>query len=249
VPLLARLVLGAAFISAGFTKIFREAEFNQAEVDALAAAHVDNVQPWSIHFASAQAQDPPPPPSGAGQDIEEGDALDEAGDAVREAAGDLQDDIEGNTGVDPDDVVTSEGKVMKKSLYGVAIHLNGSGFKSFPISPVWLAWATALTELIGGVLILIGLFSRVWGLGLAIIMGVAFYTTTLMGDEGLLASGLSYLITDTGLNMEHFPGMFLQLSLFVLAFGVFLTGGGAMSLDRMLFRGGRDEDAIDVDLT
>ena len=96
-------------------------------------------------------------------------------------------------------------------------------------------------------LILVGLFTRVWGLGLAVIMGVAFYTTTLAGDGKLLDSGLSYILTDSGLNMENYPSMILQLALFVLAFGVFLTGPGSVSLDRLLFKG--QEEQIDVDLT
>jgi uncharacterized membrane protein YphA (DoxX/SURF4 family) len=36
--------------------------------------------------------------------------------------------------------------------------------------------------------------------------------------------------------------MFAQLALFVLAFGVFLTGAGPISLDRALFRKTVDED-------
>ena len=36
--------------------------------------------------------------------------------------------------------------------------------------------------------------------------------------------------------------MFAQLGLFVLAFGVFLTGAGPISLDRVLFRKTVDED-------
>ena len=41
--------------------------------------------------------------------------------------------------------------------------------------------------------------------------------------------------------------MFAQLALFVLAFGVFLTGAGPISLDRALFRKSADDDEDDDD--
>ena len=92
-------------------------------------------------------------------------------------------------------------------------------------------------------MILVGLFSRVWGLGLAITMCTAFYVTSLPALLGVgnLFTGLF------NLPMDAFNGMFTQLGLFVLAFGVFLTGAGPISLDRALFRKGDDDDEDDED--
>jgi uncharacterized membrane protein YphA (DoxX/SURF4 family) len=69
-------------------------------------------------------------------------------------------------------------------------------------------------------------------------MGVAFYVTSLpdLLDVGNVFTGLFKLPLDV------FNGMFTQLALFVLAFGVFLTGAGPISLDRAVFRKTVEED-------
>jgi hypothetical protein len=64
-------------------------------------------------------------------------------------------------------------------------------------------------------------------------MGVAFYLTTLPVLTGKGFFNLSPMESST---------MFVQLSLFVLAFGVLLTGAGPLSLDRLLFGGRREEE-------
>jgi len=96
-----------------------------------------------------------------------------------------------------------------------------------------MARLAAFTELVGGGLLFVGLFSRFWGLGLAIAMGVAFYLTSwnLLLDSHLL-----------NLKVPDFNRMFTQTGLFLLAFGVFLTGAGPISLDRALFRKTADKD-------
>jgi uncharacterized membrane protein YphA (DoxX/SURF4 family) len=103
----------------------------------------------------------------------------------------------------------------------------------------------AFTELVGGSLLLIGLFSRVWGVGLAIAMGMAFYLTTMQTyfDIGPLrvGGGMGPLNGAIGFdNFKLFNTVFVQLGLFVLAFGVFLTGPGPLSFDRILFGGRRE---------
>jgi putative oxidoreductase len=91
--------------------------------------------------------------------------------------------------------------------------------------PAHQAWLAGLTEFLGGILIFVGLLSRLWGLGLAVVMGMAFYMTSL--DK----LGTYFNMEDVG----QFNMLFCQLGLFVMAFGVFLTGPGRLSLDQMLF--------------
>jgi uncharacterized membrane protein YphA (DoxX/SURF4 family) len=95
-----------------------------------------------------------------------------------------------------------------------------------------VATETQGAEALGGALILVGLFSRVWGLGLAVTMGFAFWLTSVaaVGEYGFFS-----------LPIPEFNRAFAQLGLFVLAVSVLLTGAGGMSLDRALFRGGADE--------
>ena len=121
------------------------------------------------------------------------------------------------------------GTYTARPLHGITLMLDKAGWPA----PVWMARLAAFTELVGGGLLFVGLFSRFWGLGLAIAMGVAFYLTSW---NVLLDSHLF------GLKVPEFNRMFTQTGLFVLAFGVFLTGAGPISLDRALFRKTVDED-------
>ena len=121
------------------------------------------------------------------------------------------------------------GTYKAKPLHVITLMLDKAGWPA----PVWMARLAAFTELVGGGLLFVGLFSRLWWLGLAIAMGVAFYLTSwnLLLDSHLF-----------DLKVPDFNRMFTQTGLFVLAFGVFLTGAGPISLDRALFRKTVDED-------
>lgn len=98
--------------------------------------------------------------------------------------------------------------------------------------PIYQAYLAVAAELIGGALILLGLFSRLWGLALAGVMGAAFWLTSWP----LLATG-DPITALFNLPLGDFNRLFCQAGLFVLAFGVFLTGPGAVSIDRAIFRG------------
>jgi uncharacterized membrane protein YphA (DoxX/SURF4 family) len=121
--------------------------------------------------------------------------------------------------------------VRARRLYRIALMLDAAGWPD-KLKPGWMAWAAAGAECVGGALILIGLFSRVWGLSLAVTMGFAFWLTSMgpVADYGIFA-----------LPIPDFNRVFAQVGLFVLAAGVLMTGAGGVSLDRALFRGGADD--------
>lgn len=116
------------------------------------------------------------------------------------------------------------GTVRALGLYRVALMLDNAHWPQ----PVTQAWLAALAELCGGGMLVIGLFSRVWALGLSAVMGVAFYFTSL---PALLQA--NWMVNTLG--MMEMNTLAVQLSLFVLAFGILLTGAGPLSLDRILF--------------
>jgi hypothetical protein len=60
-------------------------------------------------------------------------------------------------------------------------------------------------------------------------MGVAFYLTSL---DALIDTKL----IDLPLRHDAYNGLFTQAGLFVLAFGLVLTGPGPLSVDRAIFR-------------
>lgn len=93
--------------------------------------------------------------------------------------------------------------------------------------PVLAAWLVALIGLIGGGLILIGLFTRLWALGLASIMGTAF---ALESIPAICAAKSVF-----SLNLDTFNTAVASLALGVLAIGLLLTGAGILSLDAAIF--------------
>ena len=108
---------------------------------------------------------------------------------------------------------------------------DGSGFNKFIagttpfgfMRPAWL-WlgAAALSELVGGILILIGLFTRVGAFFIACTM-----LTAVIGvhwSSGFFASNRGY----------EYP-----LSLFAMAIALLIAGGGQASVDRALTGGRR----------
>lgn len=222
VPTLARLVLAGAFITAGWGK-FSDAEFNADQATRLreldvtvtpaVTASTPSVTPatylqtgTATQPVATKPQTPAPPTTQT---------------AVQPPA--TQPAVIGN--------VLPPGKYLAKSLHFVTLMVDS---QQWPY-PTWMAYGAALTELVGGVLILLGLFSRLWGLALSCVMGVAFYLTSL---PALAANGYFGLAK---MPLE-WSTMYIQLSLFVLAFGVLLTGAGPLSLDRLLFGGRREEE-------
>jgi putative oxidoreductase len=81
----------------------------------------------------------------------------------------------------------------------------------FPL-PTLFAWAAALSEFLGGICVLVGLFTRWAALAIAIVMTVA--VTKVHLHEGLI---LGY----------EYP-----LTLLAVAVSIMLTGAGPVSLDK-----------------
>ena len=109
-----------------------------------------------------------------------------------------------------------------------------------PRPQIW-AWTVTVFELIGGALLLIGLFSRVWAGGLAV-----WSLALLLLSTPSLTDSWFALWTTTDPNAVLPRSLALsQLSLIVLASGLLLTGPGKLSLDGLIFRGsgGGDGDA------
>lgn len=130
-------------------------------------------------------------------------------------------------------VVDAGKKYHGLPLYQIAITLHNNNIPNGNI----LAWIAALTEFIGGILILVGLFSRVWGLGLAITMAMAFYLTSMQPyfvSVGILETG------EGADGYALFNRVFCQLGLGLLALLIFLVGPGPLSLDRLIFRARRE---------
>lgn len=227
IPTLSRLVLCAAFLPAGWGKVMQKTEFSGDDAQRLIELGVIDA-PTQANIGASRSIIP-----ASWQDDTE------TGEPASAVTQDPPPPAEEDTLAAESPADTATGTYEARKLHHVTLMLDAKGLPA----PNWLALLAAWTELIGGGLILVGLFSRVWGLGLAITMCTAFYVTSLPALLGVgnLFTGLF------NLPMDAFNGMFTQLGLFVLAFGVFLTGAGPISLDRALFRKGDDDDEDDDD--
>ncbi|MBA3804875.1 MAG: DoxX family protein [Acidobacteria bacterium] len=106
---------------------------------------------------------------------------------------------------------------------------GGQGFSAFIqykppfdfMRPGWL-WmaAAALSELIGGILVLVGLLTRLSALFLAIVMLVAMF-------------GVHW-----GAFFANNKGIEYPLALLGMAIALIIAGGGQASIDRLLMNGG-----------
>lgn len=258
VPTLSRIVLCLAFVSAGWNKVFTEHEFTHEQAERLMQLGVRPVpvgpSMTSVHGGSGAS-------SGSfslasyRQDAAESslaeahaDADDEAETAAAEAVTNQPEATESaqrDNGVADADTraatavpTTAPGTTYTApAMHKITLLVDQVGWPQ----PVWMARLAAFTELVGGAMMLAGLFSRIWGLGLAITMGTAFY---------LVSMGINNVHQmhpfEFARNVAAFNVVVSQLGLFVLAFGIFLTGPGPLSLDRMLFS---RPPADDADLT
>jgi len=233
VPLIARIVLALAFIPAGWNKIMKDAEFagddakRLRELQVVASAS-DSSRAFVVPVALLQAIPNPDAPIGPAPDSPAvppptqapprgGDA--ESGSGTGTSAGTT-------TGSPATGLATGE-PVKARALHRVTLMVERAGMPY----PTWMAWVAAITELVGGVCLVVGLFTRVWGLGLAIAMGTAFWLTSWP----VLQSKSLFTLTIPESNAFD-----AQIALLALAFGLLLTGGGALSLDRRMGRGDHD---------
>jgi len=90
--------------------------------------------------------------------------------------------------------------------------------------PAWLGYVSAFTEFFGGLLILVGLFTRVAALGVCLDLFVAIWKVHL--HNGLIGS-------------PDRPGYEFALAAFALAFAIIFFGGGPIAIDHVLRGGGR----------
>ena len=258
VPTLSRIVLAAVFITAGWKK-FQPADFTpeQAKIlDSLGVHASPKATPVSLgHAASVRLvcyrqtqpevepplQDDPPPPTetsdtaSAPAETQEPPADQADGPAATAPGTSESEEAPASTTPASDAGARSTDMYTTSQMHHVTLMVHALGWPA----PVWLGRLTAFTELIGGALLAVGLFSRLWGFALAIVMAVAIYMTSLPElqqiDFKLFAMG-----------DKEFSTFIVQSALFVLAFGVALTGAGPLSLDRFLF-GGR-ETVVEVDV-
>lgn len=249
-PLLARIVLCMAFLPQGWNNLMRDVEYTARDAQRLRELGVRGItdpdpkkadvalgamRGWEAFelqdqmpgAASTKQAAPANTPAAAG-------AAAPAVPATKPAAQDS-----GATGTAPaptverpvtTPVLSPLAPLTQRGLYTLTLLADRA---RIPF-PVEIAWAVAGVQLVGGACVVLGLFSRVWGLLMSVILAALFVMTSL---PVIKAQG------PFSLGAEQQNMVLAQLGLFVLALGAFLVGPGAMSLDRAIFRRSRRTSA------
>lgn len=227
VPLLARLALALILVPSGWTLLTTERSFAGEGLDWLERLGVvsgDASRPvaWRLEppESSEPAATPPEAPFPASESPREERAAAESGKLAGEtAAAAAREPLPGE----------AEG-VPARRLHELSVIFAEAGWPR----PVLLAWCSALFSLLGGSALLLGLVTRLWALLAAGLFGSLFW----IESAPIVAEHWMF-----GLDASQAALVASQGSLFVLSLAVLLTGGGCVSLDRAIFRGGEPADS------
>jgi uncharacterized membrane protein YphA (DoxX/SURF4 family) len=112
--------------------------------------------------------------------------------------------------------------------------------------PVVLAWAAGLTELVGGVLVLVGLLTRLSAVGLVGVMGTAAWLTVFGPAMQDVGATLGFLPTYDMFSYDWMNPLWL-LALAGASASLVFTGAGSVSVHAFLFGSRAEADEDDYD--
>ena len=100
-----------------------------------------------------------------------------------------------------------------------------------------MAWTAAVSQLVAGILLFVGFFTRFAALAVCLATGMAVYIVS-GGVHGMFSMNPFEWPLDT----HRFIQLFAGLGLFTLSLGLFLGGGGGLSLDRRHAKSSGDKE-------
>lgn len=248
-PIFLRLVLGTTFIWAGLGKFMAEMPVKGDQAAALANMGVASVQAKANSAApepAKPAKDPAAPKDAPKDPPKKTKAEGPTESAVRLASfavTPVQSSARTFTAADfPNEIQVAR-------MYGIALAVQGAGklpadskaaFPLFPPQitegqwPLYQAWAVALTELIGGFLVLTGLLTRFASFCIAGVMLGAIWLTEV-GPAMQSGNALFFILPG---NRETFGGdwntLIIQCSMLAMALNLMFAGAGGLSMDRAI---------------
>lgn len=255
-PLLLRLVLAIIFFWAGYAKCFGTFEVTDENRAALIAAGVLNesgavVDP--IPVPEPEVEVPATEPDAIPEEEPQPVSPVEPAPSVDEPLTDQGLDGPGEVLLVAQTAPAAT-KVRMANNIAMALHAaahpqpvtDDQGVTTTPMalvpdtlgSPPWavrLAWAAAITELAAGILLLVGLFSRLGGLSVAWIMGVAIWLTQIGPAIQSGNTFLGFLPQFELYKMQDAKDLLFQLALLAMGLAIAFSGGGMLSIDRFIF--------------
>lgn len=240
-PIFLRLALGLTFIWAGAAKVFDERPVRGEDAAALANLGVLAAAPKTAPAAepvpapaAAPAQEPQKPAGGP-------PALMQLVPQAAPAAGYTAADFPGDVNV----------RALHTSLTLRLLAAARPPEGRMPLWPprlgegkwpVYAAWAAALTELVGGCWLVLGLFTRLAALGLTGVMVGAMWLTQFgpaiqSGSTylGFIPRQAAFAVNECGTPV--YATLWWQVALLGGALALFFAGSGALAIDRALFGG------------
>jgi uncharacterized membrane protein YphA (DoxX/SURF4 family) len=247
-PLLLRMMLGGIFLWAGLGKVC-----TTMEVQGEQAAILANMGVIEAPGAAAQPAPPvaPPAPAGTGASFDRPGNADDIGGRVVA--------VRQTTGPRVYSAADFPKPVAVKPVYMLALGIHAAANPPAPeaggpaLQPIWppaigggkwpvyLAWAVVVTELGGGLCVLLGLFTRMWSLGLAGVMLGAMWLTQIGPAVQTGKTTLGFLPARPAFDPE-WTHLLFEFCLFMAALALALLGPGRASLDHVLLGGRHEED-------
>jgi len=278
-PLLLRLVLGATFIWAGLGKVTTQIEVSGQDAAILASYGVVTPPAPPAPPAQGAPQtplptpteQPPQEPTSAPPDKPAPDQGTGDGSSGGLAMGPSPYRIVLIQGGSPRQFTAADfpTPVRVKAVHAITLIVHKAGDPNRynektgkQLQPIWpasmsggswpivLAWLATITEIIGGVVILLGLFTRLAALGLTGTMIAAIWLTQIGPAIQAGSARLGFLPAYDAFDISNWMPFFWQFALLAMAGSVLLSGPGALSLDRFVFAPSRpptDEDTDDDD--
>ena len=245
-PLIGRLVLAATFLWFGFGEL-QTIEYTGKDAQILIKLGVGEV------VGNGVDNSPTLPAESRREHVMPGGMIDSLRGEVAASVfayqdeGDNKEENAQATEATPDEDAGGDEEVISAgaTVRGYRFHMiTLMLYRAGNTHPVAMARMALIMETVGGLLILVGLFTRLWGLGLAVVMVFAFYLTTWAGLVAIVndptVTGLSLvykgLLSIGKLDFNAQISAFNQFALFGLSMIVFVSGPGALSLDHLLFR-------------
>ncbi|MCH2136009.1 MAG: hypothetical protein MK101_05435 [Phycisphaerales bacterium] len=130
-------------------------------------------------------------------------------------------------GEDGDKQVKAEAVLKRSGVTESALHLYKAGVDE---GALVLAWILALLALIGGALLVVGLLTRVWALGSAIVLGTMLWALSIEGGAMFDQSPFLWAA-----NTPSFALLYMQMLGIIVGLGLLGSGPGRISLDHLLF--------------
>lgn len=242
-PMFLRLMLGAIFLYAGLGKVSQMKEVSGEQAAIL--ANMGILTPTGAAATPPATPDPTAPPKLPEPKKTSIDPAEPRIVTVQQAAARVYTAADFPTPV----------RVRTVNLLALGIHAAANPPEGkmplWPPSigkgnwPKYLAWAVALTELLGGLGLLLGFLTRVWALGIAGVMAGAMWLTE-MGPAIQKGTATLGFLPDYPVFGEGWQHFMFQFALFMSAMALVFIGPGRMSLDSALLPGrGPDHDDAD----